>query len=81
MRYLMNVAGLFGMLGGFAAIVNPQNDAFSAIGPPTLVATLGSHVLIAGAVFLALGLAACDIVAAIEKSSPAQTPGTEKKKQ
>ncbi len=73
MRYLLIVVGLLGMFMGV-------NSVFSDFPlPPGSGNILGPGLLVAGAVFFALGSAACDIVAAIEQSrpphKPAQKPG------
>jgi len=69
MRYLLAVVGFLGMVPGIGIIV----DEFRT--PPSSKIIAGSGFLVAGAVLFALGLAACDIVAAIERSRASQDKG------
>ncbi len=67
MRYLLMVVGLLVMIGGLSNFSDPP-------GSPENTNIIGSGLLVAGAVFFALGSAACDIVSAIERSRPPQKP-------
>jgi drug/metabolite transporter (DMT)-like permease len=66
MRHLLVVVGFLGMVMGIAAIF------LGFQGPPGSGNIVGSGFLVTGAVFFALGSATCDIVAAIERSTPPQ---------
>ena len=66
MRYLLTLVGFLGMAWGITGILGEFREPLSS----RIIAASG--LLVAGAVFFALGSATCDIVAAIERSRPPQ---------
>ena len=69
MRYLLMVVGVIGMVMGIANFGNSPPH-----GPPLNNHVIGAGLLVAGAVFFAIGAAIRDLVAAIEGSGPPQKP-------